>query len=186
MSVARPLGRLAVGLGGVARRRRRRAGSILEDAHGLVTAVGSGALGLGEIASQPLLQLGGRLAAQHEPLARSLEAVEGAECRLALARSVRELVLGLLALLEQRGELLLRAATCDHDCVAARLGVRAAVGRRQRGRAARSAPASRDLDRELLGPLGSRRLERERAQPLPHFLLDVLGALDLDSRPGRA
>ncbi len=131
MRVARPLGRLAVGLGRVARRRGRRAGSVLENAHRLVAAVGSGALGLGEIASEPLLELGGRLAAQHEPLARSLEAVEGAERRLALAGRVRELVLGLLALLEQRGELLLRAAPCDHDCVASPLGVGAAVGRRQ-------------------------------------------------------
>ena len=40
-------------------------------------------------------------------------------------------------------------------------------------------PKRRDLDRELLGPLGRGRLERERAQPLAHLLLDVPRALDL-------
>ena len=45
-------------------------GRLLEDAHGLVAAIGRGALGLGEIAPQALLELGRRLAAQHEPLAR--------------------------------------------------------------------------------------------------------------------
>ena len=35
------------------------------------------------------------------------------------------------------------------------------------------------LDAELLGALGSRGLERERPEPLAHFLLDVARALDL-------
>ena len=131
MRETRPLGCLALGLGRVACRRGRRAGRLLEPAHRLVAAVGRGALRLGEIAAQSLLEPGGRLAAQREPLARSLQAVEGAERGLAPAGRVRQLVLGLLALLEQRRQLLLRAAARDRDCVAARLGVGAAVGRRQ-------------------------------------------------------
>ena len=37
-----------------------------------------------------------------------------------------------------------------------------------------------DLDRELLRPLGRRRLERERPEPLLDLRLDVAGALDLE------
>ena len=44
-------------------------------------------------------------------------------------------------------------------------------------------PQARDLDRELLGPLGRGRLERERPEPLPDLRLDVAGALDLDRDP---
>ena len=152
--------------------------------HGLVAAVGGGALGLGEIAAQALLELGRRLAAQHEPLARSLQAVERAERRLAPAGRVRQLVLGLLALLEQGRELLLGAATRDHDGVAARFGVGPAVGHGEEVELGDPRPQRRDLDRELLGPLGGGRLQRERAQPLAHLLLDVLRALDLDPDPG--
>ena len=37
-----------------------------------------------------------------------------------------------------------------------------------------------DLDRQLLRPLGGRRLERERTEPLANLRLDVAGALDLE------
>ena len=181
--MARALGRLAVGLGRVARRRRRRAGGILEDAHGLVAAVGRRTLGLGEIAAQSLLELGRRLASQHEPLGGSLQAVEGTERRLAPAGGVGQLVLGLLALLEQGSELLLRTATRDHDCIAAGFCVGPAVGHGEQVELSDPRPQRRDLDRELLGPLGGGRLKRERPQPLAHLLLDVLRALDLDPDP---
>ena len=115
---------------------------------------------------------------------RALEAVEGAERRLAAAGGVGQLVLGLLALLEQRGELLLRAAARDRDCVAASLGVGPALGDGEQVELRDPRPQRRDLDRELLGPLGGGRLERERAQPLAHLLLDVLRALDLGRDAG--
>ena len=41
-------------------------------------------------------------------------------------------------------------------------------------------PQRCDLDHELLGALGCRRLEGERAKALLHFFLDVPGSLDLD------
>ena len=41
-----------------------------------------------------------------------------------------------------------------------------------------------DLDGQLLGPLGRRRLEGERPQPLRHLGLDVPGPLDLRADPG--
>src|SRR4029077_20702928 len=40
-------------------------------------------------------------------------------------------------------------------------------------------PQARDLDAELLRPLGSSRLQRERPEPLLHFRLDVARPLDL-------
>ena len=54
--------------------------------------------------------------------------------------------------------------------------------------AARSSSATRARScaishAELLGALGRRRLERERPQPLPHLVLDVPRALDLDRDP---
>ena len=182
--MAGTLGRLTVGLGRVARRRRRRPGGVLENEHGLVAAIGRRALGLGEIAAQALLELDRRLASQHEPLGGSLQAVEGTERRLAPAGRVGQLVLGLLALLEQSSELFLRAAAGDHDGVAAGICVRPAVGHGEQVELSDPRPQRRDLDRELLGPLGGGRLERERAQPLAHFLLDVLRTLDLDPDPG--
>ena len=41
------------------------------------------------------------------------------------------------------------------------------------------ARSSRDLAAQLLGPLGRGRLERERAQPLAHLVLEVARPLDL-------
>ena len=46
-------------------------------------------------------------------------------------------------------------------------------------------PQARDLVGELLGTLGRRRLERQRAQPLAHLLFDVPRALGLRSDTGK-
>ena len=59
-----------------------------------------------------------------------------------------------------------------------RLGTPRSSSAARSSRAIRARSAS-DLAGQLLRPLGRRRLQRERPQPLPHLLLDVARALDL-------
>ena len=119
MGASRPLRRLAVRLGRVAGGGRSGSAGLLEALNGLVAAIGGGALGVREVASQPLLQPCRRFAPEHQALARALQAVERGERRLPAAGGVRQLLLGALALLEQGGQLLLGASARDRDGVAA-------------------------------------------------------------------
>ena len=174
-----PLGRLAVSLGRVARGGRSRPAGILEPLHRLVSAICDGALGLRQVLSQALLQARRRFTPHQQSLTGTLQAVEGAESGLSATGRVGQLVLGPAALLEQRGQLLLGAAARDRDGVATRFRIGTAFGHRREIELRDPRPERGDLDRELLGALGRRCLESQRPQPLSHFLLDVLGPLDL-------
>ena len=118
-----------------------------------------------------------------DPLGGALQPVERLDRRLALPGGVGELLLGGVPLGEERGQLLLRAPAADPGRGLALLG--RCPARVDGGEVELGDPRTqtRDLVRELLGPLGRRRLQRERTQPLAHLGLDVAGALDLDSDP---
>ena len=102
-------------LRGVARGCRCRARRILEKSDRRIAAVGSGALGLGEIDAQPALEAGGRFAPQRQPLARTLESVERSERRLAASGRVGQLVLRLLGAPRAA-----RSASPGHVCARSR------------------------------------------------------------------
>ena len=127
MRETRPLGGLALSLGRIACRRGRSLGRRLEPRDRLVAAIGRGALRLGEIVAQSLLEPGRRLAPERQALARALQPVESAKRGLRPAGGVGQLVLGLLPLLEQRRSFSCALAARNRDGVATRLGVGAAV-----------------------------------------------------------
>ena len=120
------------------------------------------------------------------PLAAAAQPVERGGRLLARAGGIGQLLLGPLALGDERGDLLVEHAALLGGRRAPRLRLGPALGeareveRRDRG----LEPA--DLDAELLGALGGGRLQRERAQPLLHLVLEVARALDLDARRARA
>ena len=177
LRAAARLGRIASGGGGGVRR-------VLERPHRRVAAVGRRTLRLGELLAQPGLQACRRLAAQREPLGGALQPVEGSERGLALARGVGELLLGLLPLLQQRGQLLVGAAAGDRGGVPALLGFGATVGDGCEVELRDTGAQAGDLDRELLGALRRGRLQRERPQPLANLLLDVPRPLHLGRDTG--
>ena len=84
---------------------------------------------------------------------------------------------------EERCQLLLRAPAADPGRGLALLGRCPARVDGSEVELGDPRTQTRDLVRELLGPLGRGRLQRERTQPLAHLGLDVAGALDLDSDP---
>jgi hypothetical protein len=84
---------------------------------------------------------------------------------------------------EEGGQLLLRAAAPEPGGRLAFLGGDAAGLRRGEVELGDPRAKPRDLLGELLRPLGGRRLQRERPQPLLHLGLDVARALDLDPDP---
>ena len=122
-----------------------------------------------------------RLAAQDDALAAAAQAVERRGRLLARAGRIGELLLGPLALGDERGDPLVEHATLGGRLGAACIGLAATLGepREVEGRDRRLQAG--DLEPELLGPLGSGRLERERPQALLHLVLEVAGALDLDA-----
>ena len=162
---------------------RRLGGRPLELARRLVRDLARGGLGLAEVAAQTGQQALRALLPDRDPLGCALEPVEGLDRRLALPGGVGELLLGGVALGEERSQLLLRAPAADPGRGLALLG--RCPARVDRGEIELGDPRTqtRDLVGELLGPLGGRRLQRERAQPLSHLGLDVAGALDLDPDP---
>ena len=106
--------------------------------------------------------------------------------RLTLAGSVGELVLGSRACSHERLHLRVELAARDELLFAA-------LSRSPPSRVERSEVEhgdrcldAGDLGGELLGPLGSGRLERQRAKALAHLVLEVAGALRPGSRPARA
>src|SRR6185312_8467598 len=113
----------------------------------------------------------GGLAAQTDPLRTRREAVQRRRRALAGAGRIRELDFGPLARSDEVCDLRVEDAplvgTGGTAAVGSRVPLRQAreVERRDRG----VEPC--DLARELLRPLGGRRLQRERPQPLPHLLL---------------
>ena len=137
-------------------------------------------------ALQPLLEPRRRFAAQRETLARSLQAVQRPERSLTAAGGIGQLVLGLPPLLEQRGEPLLGAAPRDRDGVAARLGVGAPFGDGFEVELRDPGAQRRDLDDELLGALGCRRLQGERTKALLAPPPRRHGLARPGSRPARA
>ena len=137
-----------------------------------------------QLRREPLAERSRRFAPKLEPLAAALEPVERRNRGLATSGRVGELVLGACPVREQRFEPRLRAAPRESRSVAPLLGLTLPAPRVGEVELRDTRPDSRDLDCELLRALGGRRLERQRAQPLSHLLLDVAGALDLnrDSR----
>ncbi len=109
----------------------------------------------------------------------------GPERGLAPSGRVGQLLLGRLALGEQRREPLLRAAAAERGRGLAllRLGPPCLRGREIELRDARLQAG--DLDGELLGALGRGRLQREGPQALAHLVLDVARPLDLGRDPGQ-
>ena len=128
---------------------------------------------------EPVAEGGGGLAAELETLAPTLQTVEGGDGSLAATRSVRELVLRARAVGEEPFEPRLGAAPGERCGVAPNLDLAAPVSCVGHVELRNSRAQGGDLDGELLGPLGGRRLERERSQSLPYLLLDVSRALDL-------
>src|SRR5439155_22768612 len=105
-----------------------------------------------------------RLAPQREPLARAAQAVERRRRLLARAGGVRQLLLGLRALREQRLEPLVEPPPLERDREPALLRGRAALLRGREVERGDGRAQAGDLSRELLGALGRGRLQRERAQ----------------------
>ena len=163
----------------VARGRGSGVRGLFEDAHGLVGARFPGSFGLAEIVPQAHHEAGRRLAADGQPLARSAEAIEGGERRLASAGRVGQLDLGALALGEDRPEPLLRAPSRERRrrTTLVRLCATGIEGGNVDPRDPRSQAG--DLVPELLRALRRRRLERQRPEALAHLVLDVPRALDL-------
>src|SRR5262249_54378785 len=98
---------------------------------------------------------------------------------LARTGRVGQLVLGALALCDERGDALVEPAPLLRGRRAARLRLGAAPGEAGEGERRDRRLQLPDLDPELLGALGRGRLQGERAQPLAYLLLEVAGALDL-------
>ena len=165
------------------RSRRRLGGRPLQLARRLVRDLARGRLGLAEVTAQAGEQALRALLPDRDPLGGALQPVEGLDRRLALPGGVGELLLGGVALGEERSQLLLCAPAADPRrglALLCRCPARVNGGEIELGD---PRPQTRDLVRELLGPLRRRRLQRKRAQPLAHLSLDVAGALDLDSDP---
>ena len=169
------LRRGAVGDGGL-RGGRGRSGR-LQEAVGLVRVEG---LGGGQIRRETRREARCGLAAIREPFGIRPQPVERRRRRLAGTGGVRELLLGLRARGDELLGLRVQLATCGQLRRSARTGAGTAfvepgeIERRDRGL------EPRDLLAELLGPFGSRGLERQRAQALSHLGLDVSGAIDLE------
>ncbi len=183
--VAGALGGLAALECSVAGRGAGGPGRLLEGSKRLVASGSLGPPGLVQVFPQPSGHPADRLLAHREALSGALQSVEGSDGRLPGARRVGELDLRALALREDGGEPLLCGSSREGRGGPAllRLGPPALEhGQIQPGDAR---PQARDLVGELLGTLGRRRLERQRAQPLAHLLLDVPRALGLRSDTGK-
>ena len=165
-------------------RARAETGRGLRDPLELVSArpVAGGRLLL-ERRAQRARDVGRRLAPHLDALGGAPQPVERRRGRLAPPGRVAELVLGPRPLAQERLEPLLDVAPCERGGRPAALGLlQARVGRLDvELRDAR--PQPRDLDGELLGALGGRRLQGKGTQPLAHLLLHVARALDLDRDP---
>ena len=110
-------------------------------------------------------------------------AVERRRRLFACAGGVGQLVLGALALRHERRDLRveLAATGCSDRRVSA--SARRSASRREiecRDRCLKP----RDLRKQLLRPLGGRRLQGKWAQPLLHLVLQIARALDLDAHAG--
>ena len=174
-----PFGGDAARLCGLARKSSQACRLGLERTNGLVTRDRARALVFGKLFTETLFHCCCRFASERDPLGDSLQSVQRGHGCLALPGGIGKLVLDLLALLEQRlqaflsrppderrrGTLLLRDRTPFLDLVEVDL-------RDPRVQAV-------DLDGELLRPLCRRRLQCQRAQPLPHLVLDVARPVDL-------
>ena len=114
-----------------------------------------------EVGPQQGRKRSGRLAPKLDALAPAPQPVQRGSRLLARARRVGELLLGVLALGDERGDLLVERAPFRGGCGAAALGLRATLGelREVERRDCRLQP--RDLDAELLGALRGRRLQRK-------------------------
>src|SRR6476661_1817503 len=136
-----------------------------------------------ELVAQPL-QPGARgLTPQLETFRRASEPVKRLQRLFARARRVGQLLLGPATLGEQRLEPLLHSAPAAGRPAPPCRELREPLLEPRKIELRDARPQARDLDRELLGPLGRGRLERQRPEPLLHLRLDVTGALDLYRDP---
>ena len=129
---------------------------------------------------EPLDQCRRRLHPELESFDAPLQPVAGRNGRLATARGVRELLLGASTIRQHSLEPPLRPSLRERHRVAPLHRLRAPRAGRGQIELGDARAETGDLTTELLGALCSRRLERERPQPLAHFVLDVAGALDLE------
>src|SRR5204862_6793435 len=125
-----------------------------------------------ELAPQASDELLRSLLAQCEPLARAADAVESRRRLLPAPGRVRELLFRRRALLEQPLEPLVRRPPCQRGRRAALLDAGEPLVEDGEVELGDACPQRRDLAAELLRPLGRRRLQRERPQPLPDLVLD--------------
>ena len=149
----------------------------------VVGALHRGRLRLPEIGAEPQEQSLRTLLPERDSLGRRLEPVERLDRRLTAPGRVGELLLGGVPLREERLQLLLRAPPRDpRGGLPLLRRLAACVGG---GEVELRDPGSQpgNLLRELLGPLRCRGLQRERAQPLPHFCFDIARPLDLNRDP---
>jgi hypothetical protein len=158
----------------------RLGGGQLELAQRLVRRLARGRLAVGDIALQSGQERGRALLAHGDSLRRPLQPVERLDRSLALPRRVGELLLGGVPLGEEGRQLLVRAAAPERGGRLSFLRRRAPLVDRREVELRDPGPQPGDLRRQLLRPLGRRRLERERPQALSHLGLDVARALDLD------
>src|SRR5205823_3507853 len=141
--------------------------------------LGRGPLRLVRVAPQRLDEPPDRLAPHRQPLRAASHPVERRGCRLATAGGILELVLGPPPLDEERLEPLVAPPPREpgrrppllelREPLLETCGIERREPRLER----------RNLRRELLRPLGRGHLERERPDPRPHLLLDVVRPLDL-------
>jgi len=124
-----------------------------------------------------------RLAAQHDSLAAAPQPVKRSGRLLARARGIGELLLGALALGDQRVDLLVQHPPFFGSGRAARFRLDPALAETRKVKRRDRCLQPSDLDAELLGALGSSRLQREGAQALLHLVLEIARALDLDPDP---
>ena len=164
----------------------RALGSLALEGTPAVRLARRGRLERAELLRKPVSQRAGRLVPQRQALASSLQSIESRDRCLAPACGIRELVLGSRPVRQQSFEPRLGAAPGECGVVSSTLDLASAPTCILQIELGDPRLQRRDLDRELVRSLGGRRLERERPEALPHLLLDVLRALDLQVRRARA
>src|SRR5581483_11701505 len=136
-----------------------------------------------ELGAQPAKQRLCRLAAHRDALCGTAQAVQLLHHELARARCVRELLLRLPALGEDRLQPLVGAALRERGCGTPLACSRETVVERREIELGDARAQLRQLSAQPLGALRRRRLERQRTQALLHLGLEIARALDLDGDP---
>ena len=137
-----------------------------------------------ELGAQRRAQGCGRLAAQRDALAAAPQPVQRRGRLLAGAGGIGELLLGALALGDEGVDLQVERSALLGRRGPAPFGLGSALGEAGEVERRDRRLQARDLDPELLGPLGCGRLQRQRAKPLLDLLLEIARAVDLHRHAG--